>query len=166
MIVSEMCSLIPIECEEWLTSIGYYVKPASIKYHGIRNGDLFRHSMEVATQLRILTENLGLEWERKESPILVGLLHDVCKCDDYVINPKNRKWTYNKRKADGHGDKSVRMLNEHIDLTDEEIACIWYHMGAFVEKEEWGAYTKAVRDYPNVLYTHTADMIASQILGI
>ena len=149
--VYEQCpSIITKECEEWLLSIGYYIKPASIRYHGVRSGDLYRHCCEVANQLQILTN--------------VGLLNDVCKCDDYMLH--NRKWTYNKHKMNGHGDKSVAMLIGHVDLTEEEKYCIWYHMGAFVEKEEWNDYTAAVKKYPNVLYTHTADMIASQILGI
>ena len=48
-------------------------------------------------------------------------------------------------------------------LTEEEVACIRYHMGAFTDKELWNDYTAAVRKYPNVLWTHTADMIASHI---
>lgn len=165
--VQEICQgIITDECEQWLMNIGYYVKPASVKHHGVRSGDLYRHSFEVANQLQILTDKLDLQWEREISPWIVGLLHDVCKCDDYTLSPKTRKWTYNKAKMDGHGDKSVRMLVSHIEFTEEETYCIMYHMGAFVDKEEWGDYTKAVKKYPNVLYTHTADMIASQILGI
>lgn len=53
-----------------------------------------------------------------------------------------------------------------IDLTEEEKMCIRYHMGAFTEKSEWEFYSRAVRRYPNVLWTHTADMIASQIKGV
>jgi len=40
------------------------------------------------------------------------------------------------------------------------------HMGAFDDTENWNYYSKAVNQYPNVLWTHTADMIASQILEI
>ena len=48
----------------------------------------------------------------------------------------------------------------------EEVLCIRYHMGAFVSKEEWQDYTRAVNKYPNVLWTHTADMLASHVAGI
>ena len=58
------------------------------------------------------------------------------------------------------------MLMGLINLTDEETMCIRYHMGAFTDQKEWEYYTRAVKKYPNVLYTHTADMIASQIKGI
>ena len=67
---------------------------------------------------------------------------------------------------DGHGEKSVIMLQRYMNLTEEEMLCIRWHMGAFDEKENWRRYTKAVEAYPTVLYTHTADMVASQILGV
>ena len=38
-------------------------------------------------------------------------------------------------------------------------------MGAY-EKDMWNEYDKAIIKYPNVLYTHTADMIASKIVGV
>lgn len=44
--------------------------------------------------------------------------------------------------------------------------CILYHMGAFTEKEHWGEFTNAVNRFPNVLWTHHADMIASQVVGV
>ena len=54
------------------------------------------------------------------------------------------------------------MLQGHISLTGEEAACIVYHMGAY-EKDMWDGYDAAIRQYPNVLYTHTADMLASKV---
>ena len=39
-------------------------------------------------------------------------------------------------------------------------------MGAFDEKENWNSYGRACTQFPNVLYTHTADMIAARILGV
>ena len=166
----ELCPLITTECDDWLESIGFYEKPASTKFHGCNKGDLYKHSVQVATELADLTARLGLEWQRKESPWIVGLLHDVCKCDDYVSVvsvSKDGTWEYNKEKTlDGHGDKSVIMLAGHIQLTEEEVFCIRYHMGAYTDKEQWNYYNKAVKKYPNVLYTHTADMIASHVKGI
>ena len=64
----------------------------------------------------------------------------------------------------GHGSKSILVLSPHIMLTEEESFCIRYHMGAFTDKDEWRFYSEAVHLYPNVLWTHTADMVASQIL--
>ena len=57
-------------------------------------------------------------------------------------------------------------LSKYFTLTEEEILCIRYHMGAFTEKEEWNDYTRAVNKYATVLWTHTADMLASHVEGV
>lgn len=154
---------------DWLKDKDYFEMPASINHHGAWEGGLFEHSCSVAAELQNMTDKLGLNWERKESPMLVGLLHDVCKLDDYSLLPFGENegelgFEYNtSRMYPGHGDKSLIMLMGFIDLTEEEKMCIRYHMGAFTDQKEWGYYSEAVRRYPNVLYAHTADMIASQI---
>lgn len=53
-----------------------------------------------------------------------------------------------------------------VKLTDEEMACIRWHMGAFDDKENWDKYGKSIEKYPNVLWTHTADMMAARIYKI
>ena len=58
------------------------------------------------------------------------------------------------------------LLSQFYSLTMEEIACIRYHMGAFTDKSEWNDYTRAVKAYPNVLWTHQADMLASHVKGV
>jgi len=100
------------------------------------------------------------------------MLHDVCKLDDYIVLPFGETpdepdiITNKEKQFPGHGEKSLIMLMGLIDLTDEEKMCIRHHMGAFTDSKEWEYYSRAVEDYPNVLYTHTADMIASQVKGI
>jgi len=66
----------------------------------------------------------------------------------------------------GHGDASIMILAGKMCLTHEEIACIRWHMGAFDDKANWKYYSAAVKNYPNVLWTHTADMYASNVLDI
>lgn len=58
------------------------------------------------------------------------------------------------------------IIMEHIQLTDEELYCIRWHMGAFDDTENWKYYSGAIEKYPNVLYTHTADMVAAKILKV
>lgn len=167
MRLHDICPAISKDCDDWLESIGYYEKPASLRHHtnGTGDGSLFKHCYEVVNQLSFLTSRLELKWMRPESPKIIGFLHDVCKCDDYVKIDGIWQWSKD-RIMDGHGDKSVMMLAGHFELTEEEVYCIRYHMGAYTDKEEWPYYGKAVENYPNVLYTHTADMIASKITGI
>ena len=149
-----------------LEYIGFFDAPASVNHHGNYEGGLFDHSLCVTNCLLGLTKRLELKWENKRSPYLVGMFHDLCKCDNYAKD-ENGEWKYNKHQMlSGHGDKSVIMLQQYIGLSEEEMLCIRWHMGAFDDSDMWKFYSKATREYPNVLYTHTADMLASQVNGI
>lgn len=177
--ISQLDQLIP-----YLYDLKYFEVPASMHHHAYTTGGLVEHSICMTRCLLELTENMKLKWKRKESPFIVGLLHDLCKCDNYVkeedseivfvdgkpikiVNDENDKWEYNNSSIlTGHGDKSVIMAQKIIQLTDEEIACIRWHMGAFDDKENWNHYGCSVTKYPNVLWTHTADMMAARIYGI
>lgn len=172
---------------QYLEAAGFYEAPASKGHHGAYKGALFDHSLQVAYELINLTDKLELKWERKESPAIVGMLHDLCKIDAYTLvndeeivetqtlgGEKNKvpivtgqHYEWNRQQLlDGHGEKSCILALRYIDLTDEELMCIRYHMGAFEGEKKWDKYSAAVAKYPNVLYIHTADMIASQIKGI
>jgi HD superfamily phosphohydrolase YqeK len=111
---------------------------------------------------------MGIKWQNNRSPYIVGMLHDICKTDDYVEEDTidgNFTWKYNTNKIlKGHGDKSVILLSQFINLTEEELLCIRFHMGAY-ETEDWDAYDKAIRKYETVLWTHHADMYASKVLN-
>jgi hypothetical protein len=165
---------LPNDVIKWLTENGFFTAPASTKYHGNYEGGLFDHSYEVMLTLLRFTEMNKLTWENPRSPYVVGMFHDLCKIDQYVLKKpgldleyETPLYEYNKDTLlKGHGDKSVMLLSQLMQLTGEEIMCIRYHMGAFTDKEEWPDYTRAVREYPNVLWTHTADMMASHVIGV
>ena len=161
--------LVTLDSLDWLISNGFFTAPASTKYHGNYEGGLFDHSLSVARHLVGLTESCGLKWQNERSPYIVGIFHDLCKIDQYrpFMDGESVGWEYNPDTLlKGHGDKSVMLLSQFYTLTDEEIMCIRYHMGAFTPKEEWNDYTRAVKNYPNVLWTHQADMLASHVEGI
>lgn len=162
-----MKGLISIDFRKHLIESGFFTAPASTKYHGAYEGGLFDHSLAVAESLVIITERNNLKWEFNKSPYIVGMFHDLCKIDSYMKNTDNTGWTYNNNLLlPGHGEKSIMLLQKFITLTEEEILCIRWHMGAFDDKENWNYYGKAIEKYPNVLWTHTADMIAAKILGV
>lgn len=161
----------------FLENEGFFTAPASTKYHGAYEGGLFDHSKQVFLRLKELTEKNDLEWERPESPFIIGMFHDLCKCDQYkkvggtvlmfqgqeITGPTGYHYEYNTNTLlKGHGSKSVMILSQFINLTEEEMLCIRYHMGAY-EKEEWSEFDAAIRKYENVLWTHTADMLASKV---
>lgn len=151
-----------------LSDMGFFTAPASTHYHGAYAGGLFEHSLAVYQALKKMTEEMDLKWERPESPFIVGMFHDLCKCDDYVWDEKNNEWIKNPDAIDpDHGSKSIYLTQKLIKLTDEEIACIRWHMGAYeTDTRMWTYYNRAVKKYPNVLWTHSADMVASQIQGV
>lgn len=168
-------SAVTEEFTNWLVEKGFFTAPASTKYHGSYEGGLFDHSYAVAIALIQLTERCDLKWMRESSPALVGMFHDLCKIDSYrqtlasFMDAANTKPVYeynNNTLLKGHGDKSILLLAPHLVLTEEEVLCIRYHMGAFVPQEEWRDYTNAIHAFQNVLWTHQADMIASHIMGI
>lgn len=153
----------------YLLANGFFRAPASTKYHGAYEGGLFDHSLMVMNSLVELSAKNELKWKRAESPFIVGMFHDLCKIDQYR-HPKREmlvEWEYNPDTLiKGHGDKSVILLSQHMTLTEEEAMCILYHMGAFTDREQWKDYTNAIHMFPNVLWTHHADMIASHIVGV
>lgn len=167
------------ELKVFIETSRFTTAPASTKYHGDYKGGLLEHSVNVMYTLCKMTEDNHLSWSRPESPIIVGLFHDICKIDAYSPKQVGETWfsdekvpvyegyEYNNETLfKGHGDKSVMMLASLIQLAEEEVACIRYHMGAFTDKEEWNYYTRAIHKYPNVLWTHHADMIATHIMEV
>ena len=153
-----------------LNEMGFFTAPASTKYHGAYEGGLFDHSFAVYQQLKLLTQRNGLAWQLDTSPFVVGMYHDLCKCDQYLkielptgLEYEQPQWEYNKdTMLSGHGDKSVLLLCQHMSLTEEEVLCIRFHMGAY-QTDDWAQFDRAIRKYPNVLWTHMADMLASKV---
>ena len=150
---------------DWLREKGFFNKPAAIKHHGNYTGGLFDHSLAVTQSLNSMTKALNLKWQNTRSPFVVGMFHDLCKLEDYVKTTDTDGWAYNNDKIlAGHGDKSIMLLSQFMTLTEEEILCIRFHMGAY-QTDDWTAYDKAIRKYESVLWTHTADMYASKVLN-
>lgn len=142
---------------------GFFEAPASTKYHGAYEGGLFDHLKNTYVRLKKLTEQNGLRWQSPLSVWKIAWLHDTCKFDQYIYDSVEKAWHYNPDTVEkGHGDKSVKLVRNCIDLTDEEALCIRFHMGAY-EKEAWKEFDDAIHQTENVLWTHMADMLASKI---
>ena len=174
MMSTNLAGIVKDDFLKWLGENGFFNAPASTKHHGNYAGGLFDHSFMVMNLLVELSAANALKWKRPASPFLVGMFHDLCKIDQYRIDNSTpytvgepTRYEHNPNTMyKGHGDKSIILLSQFTTLTDEETACIRYHMGAFTEKEEWRDYTRAVHAFPNVLWTHQADMLASHVVGI
>lgn len=157
------------ELEFW----GYFRAPASKGHHLAVPGGLVRHSVNVTKRLVDLTKALDLKWPRKESPYLVGMLHDVVKVRTYrvdeaaTVSPIRPKYKYVPTVYGGHGAASVMMITSELQksLYPEEALAIRWHMGAFgLAGDELKEYDAALDASPNLLIaTHTADMLASRV---
>lgn len=177
----------PLHLIEDLDEIGFFTAPASSKYHGAYEGGLYDHSAMVTRRLLELTAKNNLKWQRPESPFIIGMFHDLCKCDQYipiietqyvskgkdklVVDDVITGYEYNtKTLLKGHGSKSIILLSKFITLTEEEILCIRYHMGAYgneqEQKDEWAGFDQAAKKFETVLWAHHADQLASKIDGI
>lgn len=206
----------------WLLSTDYFESPASARYHGDYTGGLCFHSLNV---FQLLTERIKyhkLE-VNLELPIIVGLLHDLCKINFYTLevtpptgsqlnflNSLLRRnpnfpitqeeldktltskqlisdvldWLQGKKdKPDftkplyeikddlqlGHGEKSYYLITKYIDITEEEAACIRYHMGVYDRKYQTNenkyrnCYEKFMEKYKTLRLTQIAD-VESQLL--
>lgn len=153
----------------------FFYAPASTKYHSAYPGGLSEHSRLLTGVLLQLTnqKRFCYDWQRAESPIIIGLLHDLTKVGCYLkaedYSDQTPKYKYNEDKLELskiHGEDSLlkaQQLNELTELTEEESACIRWHMGAY-EIDAWDDFDQAIHQFPNVLWTHTADMMASKVL--
>lgn len=154
-----------------LNAIGYFTAPASKGHHLAVPKGLIRHSMNTTRWLEKISATWGVEWSRKESPYLVGMLHDLVKCKCYEIDPDFRekdeiKYVYRRHEFPGHGVASalIAMSVLKIDLAPDEVAAIVHHMGAFgLQGRELDDYDAAVSIYPKqIIAAHTADMLAAR----
>ena len=153
----------------------YFYGPSSTRWHSAYPGGGFDHAFNVTKCLVKMTQMMGLKWKRLVSPYLVGLLHDVTKCGAYIMkqerNPNTNEietwYEHNKERnveSEIHGEDSLIKIMKYLYLTDEEQACIRWHMGAYEGKESWPDFDAAIKEFPNVLFTHTADMYASKCM--
>lgn len=153
----------------------YFTAPASTKFHSNFDGGLAFHSNNVVELLIQKNEQykLGLSLD---TIYLTGYLHDLCKCNIYEKTMRLKKdemtgkwigyasYEINESVPLGHGEKSVILLQQFVKLTLEECLMIRWHMGAYIPKEDYRDYNKAIEMYKSVLAFTNADAEASHFL--
>lgn len=172
---------------EDLEALGFFEAPASVKNHFNYPGGLVQHSLKVydmAMSLRKSIIELRPDMESQlpvNSIAIATLLHDTCKADIYRKVQRARKneigmfEKFDEYVVDytnfpvGHGEKSVIMLlRSGLDLEDDEILAIRWHMGPWdlaqqsIEHER--SYRCATAKTALVALVHTADTLSAQIL--
>ena len=156
------------------TRSDFYTAPASTKYHNNCAGGLLAHTLNVYENFTQLLNLRGIEMP-KESIIIVSLLHDICKCNYYVLEQRNKKingkweqvavWSNTKNVLPPlpHSYRSVRMIFQFMRLTPLEEYCIYYHMGPYGgEDYEYRSLLQKVNsDHPETLLFYTADLFST-----
>lgn len=149
----------------------FFYAPASTKYHAAYPGGLSEHSrLLTGVLLQLTLAKVCRDWQRAESPIIIGMLHDLTKTECYIkaedYSDQHPCYIYNPDRiklSEIHGEDSLLWAEKLTKLTEEEAACIRWHMGAY-ETDAWAGFDQAIRQFPNVLWTHAADMMASKVL--
>lgn len=140
---------------DWLESTDFYTAPASTKYHGAYAGGLLEHSLNV--YYRLVKRNTGINLD---TLTIAALLHDVCKANFYE-KTDGGGYRVNNLFPIGHGEKSVILIMKHMQLTDEEITAISWHMGRFDDRAGGHDMIQAWEKCPLALHLHLADMEAT-----
>ena len=145
---------------EWLKSTDFFTAPASTRFLGAYPGGLVKHSLNVYYALLGNFNLRGLYSPQTQT--IVALLHDVCKVNYYAV--EYPYYTVKDQIPMGHGEKSVYLVMKHMELTDDEVLAIRWHMGAYDDAFRGGsrALNAAMERTPLVLELHYADMIATQ----
>lgn len=170
-----------------LDRLGFFVAPASTKYHLNVKGGLMQHSWNVCNTALMLREQMikmKPELEEKlpvDSVVIASLLHDACKANIYketLLNRKNEQGFWEKVPGYdvdysalplGHGEKSVIMLLAlGLRLTRDEMLAIRWHMTAwelaFHSPEQKSNLQKAREIAPLCTIIQSADGLASSLL--
>lgn len=156
----------------WMEVNGFFEAPASKKHHGAKPGGLAEHSVNVFRRLLRLKEE-----ERKrgkftqydvETYAICGLLHDLCKTDAYRLTEGQQgktEYQLTKNFPAGHGEKSVILILQFMNLTKEEILAIRWHMGQYDFYARGGGYDldNAFRQCKLAVMLHIADMMATHL---
>lgn len=158
-------------------STDFFTAPASTRFHNNFSGGLPQHCLNVYENFKSLLEIKGVEMS-EDSIIICALLHDLCKCNTYVVETRNRKneqgqwekyniWATNKD-VDiplPHSSRSIAIIRKFIKLSIKEELTIFYHMGPYGgEDYEYRNMLKAANEkYPQTVLFYVADTIASYL---
>lgn len=155
-----------------LEKTDFYTAPASTRFHDSEDGGLVAHSLLVFDFL--YGELMDNENFNHESIAIVSLFHDLCKIGYYKIDYRNVKnefgkwdrvpyYTVDDSYPFGHSEKSIDMLRDFIQLTEEEKLAIRWHMAGFEPKENYNYMSKAFTMYPLCVHLHVADLKATYL---
>ena len=147
---------------KYLCGSDYFIAPASTIYHDAFTGGLCLHSLNLVYSFEEANSKLNKPLP-KDSVIVCGLLHDLCKVNAYV---KTSRGYSSVKGSKGHATLSILRINEHIQLTPQEEDIIRYHIGLFgiftYREHDTLAMYKAISRNPQVQIFAALDMADSK----
>lgn len=170
---------------KFINDSDFYRAPASSRFHGAHQGGLLEHSLQVNKDMMVIYDAFRERGRFKDgqinlhSIIIAALLHDLCKVNFYKKDVRNVKnngvweqvpyYTIDDKMPLGHGEKSVMILQQYIELTTDEIYAIRWHMGGFDDTAKsyaGGLQLSAAFDKcPLLAMLHMADLAAVYLLN-
>ena len=158
------------------TKTDFFTAPASTRYHNNCLVGLLAHTLNLYENFKTHLQLREIDLP-EESIILTSLLHDICKCNYYVLEQRNRKvngkweqydvWSNTKAVSPPlpHSYRSIRMIGTFLRLTPSEELCIYYHMGPYggEDYEYRNLLQKVNTDYPETLLFYIADLSATYL---
>jgi hypothetical protein len=163
---------------DFLVTSDFFTAPCSTQYHLAKPGGLAEHSLNVFEFLSNKCDDYLLDIP-VGTIIICSLGHDLCKVNYYGTEKKWRKdargqwesyeaYCVKDQLPLGHGEKSVSILQDYIQLTDVEKLAIRWHMANFDAGVHFNypsgyAYRAACEIHPLVTLLFTADLEASNI---
>ena len=170
---------------KFINDSDFYSAPASSRFHGAHQGGLLEHSLQVNKDMMVIYNAFSERGRLKDgqinlhSIIIASLLHDICKVDFYKQDVRNVKnngvweqvpyYTIDDKLPLGHGEKSVMILQQYIELTTDEIYAIRWHMAGFDDAAKsyaGGLQLSAALDRcPLLVMLHMADLAAVYLLN-
>jgi len=152
----------------YLESSDFFTAPASTRFHAAHPGGLAEHSRSTYALFAEKVKTYGIDLPA-HSVKLCGLLHDVCKIGLYHRGKRNVKedgkwvekevWVAEDELPLGHGEKSMYLIQKHVQLTDIEALTIRWHMGFTEPSEHWNVFDTQ----PAIVALHLADVESSYL---
>ena len=164
---------------EYLENNDFFTAPASARFHLAEEGGLCQHSINVYKRLvNVVKTEFGENYQNvysDETLAVCGLLHDICKVNFYSVDYRNSKengtwvkvpyYRVEEKFPYGHGEKSVFIASQYIQLSVDEAMAINWHLGGFDERVKGGSYSisEAYGKFKLALLLHVADISATYL---
>ena len=164
---------------EYLENNDFFTAPASARFHLAEEGGLCQHSINVYKRLvNVVKTEFGENYQNvysDETLAVCGLLHDIFKVNFYSVDYRNSKengtwvkvpyYRVEEKFPYGHGEKSVFIASQYIQLSVDEAMAINWHMGGFDERVKGGSYSisEAYGKFKLALLLHVADISATYL---